>query len=122
MGALMRFNQLDKKSLILAGVAGCFLVTVLIGFSWKKPAPLVVVDMTRAIQAPSLMLARSKLTSDEQLKIMRRFSALLPGVIKEYGHTHRVTLVSATILASHNNVDVTNEVVALTIARMKHEG
>lgn len=118
----MRLNQLDVKQWALIGLAGVLVAQVLVLMVWKKPTPLVVVDMTRAIQSPSLMLARSKLTSDAQLKIMGRFSTLLPKVIKEYGQAHRVTVVSATVLASHNNADVTNEVIALTISRMKHEG
>lgn len=122
MGTLMRLNQLDVKQWAMVGTAGVLVVLVLMLMVWKNPTPLVVVDMTRAVQSPSLMLARSKLTPDAQLKIMSRFSTLLPKIVKEYGQTHQVTVVSAAILASHNNVDVTNEIIALTIARMKHEG
>jgi len=122
MGTLMRLNQLDVKQWAMVGTAGVLVVLVLMLMVWKNPTPLVVVDMTRAVQSPSLMLARSKLTPDAQLKIMSRFSTLLPKIVKEYGQKHQVTVVSAAILASHNNVDVTNEIIALTIARMKHEG
>ena len=122
MGTLMRLNQLDVKQWAMVGTAGVLVVLVLMLMVWKNPTPLVVVDMTRAVQSPSLMLARSKLTPDAQLKIMSRFSTLLPKIVKEYGQTHQVTVVSAAILVSYNNVDVTNEIIALTIARMKHEG
>jgi len=118
----MRLNQLDVKQWAMVGTAGVLVVLVLMLMVWKNPTPLVVVDMTRAVQSPSLMLARSKLTPDAQLKIMSRFSTLLPKIVKEYGQTHQVTVVSAAILVSYNNVDVTNEIIALTIARMKHEG
>lgn len=100
---------------------GIFVLFALVLMGWQKPTPLRVVDMTRTIQTPSIMLAHSKLTPDAQAKIMSRFSLLLPKVIKEYGQRHRVTIVNATILASTNNIDVTNEVVELTITRMKND-
>ena len=121
MGNCMRLNLSGEKRWVFAGAAGFLVLLVLMWTVYKKPSPLVVVDMNHAIQAPSMMLARSKLTADTQLKIMRRFSTLLPKVITEYGQAHRVTIVSATVLASHNNTDVTGEVIAATIARMKHD-
>jgi conjugal transfer pilin signal peptidase TrbI len=120
MEKLMLLNQLGWKFGAIAGAVG--LLALALVLMVQKPIPLVVVDMTRAIQKPSVMLTRTKLTSDAQLKIMERFSRVLPNVIKEYGQTHRVTIISATVLASHNTLDVTDEVVDLTISRMKHEG
>jgi len=70
-----------------------------------------------------VLLARSNLTHEEQLNIMDRFSRALPEVIKDYGRAHRVTLVSAPVLTGYKPslVDVTDELIALTIARIKHE-
>lgn len=116
----MRLNHLGMTFWVPAGVAGFFLVLAVVFIVWNKPVPLVVVDMTRAIQAPSLMLAQSKHSQEAQLHIMSRFSSLLPEIIAAYGQEHRVTIVSATVLASHNTLDITNEVVSRTIARMKH--
>lgn len=115
---LNQFNLKTAAMVITFVLLAASLMTWLIG---RNPASLVVVDMTRAIQKPSVMLAHSKLSSNAQLKIMAGYSALLPKVISEYGQSHRVTIVSATVLASQNKVDVTDEVVALTIERMKHE-
>lgn len=52
---------------------------------------------------------------------MKQFSTLLPSIIKEYGASHGVTVVGSTVLASNNAYDITNIIVELTIARMKHE-
>jgi len=104
-----------------AGVLGFFLILIFVHFFWQKPPSLVVVDMNRAIQKPSLWLANSKLTKQAQSDIIRRFSALLPEIIKEYGSSHKVTVVGSTVLASNNLVDITDTIVELTIARMKHE-
>ena len=106
---------------MLYSVLGFFLILVFARFFGHSPQPLVVVDMNRAIQAPSVMLAHSKLTVEEQSDIMKRFSALLPEVIKEYGASLGVTVVGSTVLASHNAYDITDTMVELTIARMKHE-
>ncbi len=121
MVTLMQLNQLSIKLWMALGAAGCLILLSFLFLLGQKPVSIVVVDMTRAIQTPSLMLARSKLSQEAQLKIMNRFSALLPEVIKAYGKQHGVTVVSATVLASHNRYDITNSVISQTIARVKHE-
>ena len=116
--------QPDSRTVMIwiaQGVLGFFLILMLARSFWQTPLPLVVVDMNRAIQAPSVMLAHSKLTEKEQSYIIKRFSALLPEVIKEYGASLGVTVVGSSVLASHNAVDITATIVELTIARMKHE-
>ena len=117
----MQHSQIGLKIWTIACVAGFVFLTLLF-LALQKPTHLVVVDMTRAIQKPSVILAHSKLTSETQLKIMERFSKMLPHIIKEYAKTHRVTVISASVLASHNTLDVTDEVVDMTITRMKHDG
>jgi conjugal transfer pilin signal peptidase TrbI len=106
---------------MLLSVLGFFLILLLVRFFWLSPQLLVVVDMNRAIQVPSMMLAHSKLTEKEQSYIIKRFSSLLPEVIKEYGASLGVTVVGSSVLASYNAVDITDTIVELTIARMKHE-
>ncbi|KTC87654.1 TrbI F-type domain-containing protein [Legionella drozanskii] len=117
----MLLNRMTIKQGVIVGAVGFVLVFALGLNIGQKPTALVVVDLTRAIQKPSLMLAHSKLSKDAQSKLMKQFSALLPQVIKAYGQTHRVTVMSATVLASNNSLDVTDKVVAETITRMKHE-
>ncbi|MCW8400501.1 type-F conjugative transfer system protein TrbI [Legionella sp. PATHC038] len=117
----MVLNQWDLKYRIALGALAVLgLLLCLLAFAHKHSS-LVVIDMTRVIQKPSMMLARSKLTEQEQLKIMRRFSALLPEVIKAYGVSHQVTVISSPVLFSQNTQDATDEIVAQTISRMKHE-
>ncbi len=123
MGGAMPFNRLNTTYWVIAGVCGFIGVLAGMFMMWPKPLPLLVVDMNRAIEAPSVLLARSKLTHEEQLNIIDRFSRALPEVIKDYGRSHRVTLVSAPVLTGYkpSQVDVTDELIALTIARIKHE-
>jgi conjugal transfer pilin signal peptidase TrbI len=121
MESLMLPDSRNMMHWMILSVLGFFLILVFARFFWHSPQPLVVVDMNRAIQAPSVMLAHSKLTENEQSYIIKRFSALLPEVIKEYGASHGITVVGSSVLASHNSVDITNTIVELTIARMKHE-
>ncbi|HHF0526710.1 TPA: TrbI F-type domain-containing protein [Legionella anisa] len=117
----MQPNSPNVMHWCLAGVLGFFLILMFAHFFGQKTPSLVVVDMNRAIQKPSLWLAHSKLTEQAQSDIMRRFSALLPEIIEEYGASHGVTVVGSTVLASNNSVDITDTLVELTIARMKHE-
>ncbi|KTD66210.1 putative TrbI protein [Legionella santicrucis] len=117
----MQLNQWNVSyRMVLGALGGLGLLLFLCSLTQSRPS-LVVIDMTRAIQKPSMMLARSKLTEQEQLKIMSRFSALIPKVIKAYGASHRVTVISAPVLVSQNTQDVTDEIVEQTISRMKHE-
>lgn len=123
MGGLMQLNQIKTMHWVFAGIGGLIGILAGIWVMWPKSLPLLVVDMNRAIEAPSVMLARSKLTHEEQLKIMEHFSRTLPEVIKDYGASHQVTLVSASVLSNFkpSHVDVTDELIALTITRIKHE-
>ncbi|HAU4159299.1 TPA: TrbI F-type domain-containing protein [Legionella anisa] len=117
----MQLNQWNVSyRMVLGALGGLGLLLFLCSLVQSRPS-LVVIDMTRAIQKPSLMLARSKLTEQEQLKIMSRFSALIPEVIKDYGASHQVTVISAPVLFGQNTQDVTDEIVEQTISRMKHE-
>ncbi|MBA2650224.1 MAG: TrbI F-type domain-containing protein [Legionella sp.] len=117
----MWHEHFSVKFYTFAIIAGILAMLALVCILWAKPEHLVVVDMSRVIQAPSMMLARSKLSEASQLEIMEKISKVLPKVIAEYGKSHGVTVIGATVLASQSEVDVTQEIIALTIARVKHE-
>ncbi len=73
----MQLNQIKTMHWVFAGIGGLIGILAGIWVMWPKSLPLLVVDMNRAIEAPSVMLARSKLTHEEQLKIMEHFSRTL---------------------------------------------
>lgn len=112
--------QLDLKNTAIK-ILGLFVILMIASSFWQTPQPLVVIDMNRAIQRPSLLLAHSKLTVEEQANIMKRFSKLLPEVIKDYGKSHEVSVIASQVLVNQNNIEITDAIVDLTIARMKHE-
>lgn len=98
-----------------------FFIGSLVGGFWLHQPRLVVIDMNRAIQIPASALSHSKLAPLRQQKIMQRFSSLLPDVIKTYGQSHHVTVVSATVFVSErSSIDITQDVVKQTLARLKH--
>ncbi len=70
--------------------------TLVVGAIWMHQPRLVVVDMVRAIQVPSAMLARSSMPDTKQAALITRFSKLLPDVIKAYGEAHHVTVVGGS--------------------------
>lgn len=113
-------NKLPQKFWPKVAALGFLLMTALMWKLNQKITPFAVVDITRAIQEPSRLFAASKLNKEAQQKAMRAYSNLLPKVIEDYEKTHRLTIISAYVLAGHNRVDITNEITALTIARMKH--
>ena len=115
--------QCDLKNMAIwiTGILGGFLILMIACSYWQTQRPLMVVDMNRAIQKPSMILARSKLTVEEQANIMKQFSKLLPEVIKDYGASHQVSVIASQVLVNQNNMDITDSIVELTIARMKHD-
>lgn len=82
---------------------------------------LVVIDMKRAIHEPAEKLAHSKLSSLEQEKLIARYTKCLPDVIHVYAASHHVTVLSAAVLESNNQLDITNLMIQQTIQRLKHE-
>ena len=116
----MRMDRLRQQGPMIMVAAALLLLTVA-GLFWLHQPRLVVVDMMRAIHVPSQMLAHSKMSSDEQLKLMSRYSALLPKIIKAYGDSHHVTVVSAMVFVSHNGLDVTSTIIEQTLAGLRHD-
>ena len=86
----------------------------------NKPR-LVVIDMTRVIQIPAAKLAHSTLSAKAQGQFMTRFTKRLPAVIQDYSTSHNVTIINAQVLAQHNNIDITTEIIKETYLRLKNE-
>lgn len=114
----MRF---ERKHLSVALLSIGILIVALLCGQKRLPEHLLVVDMRRVVQMPAASLARSKLSSARQNELMSRYTALLPRVIQAYSKTHRATIVSAQVLASQNDLDITDAIIAETIRRLKHE-
>ena len=84
-------------------------------------APTIrVVDMRRALAEPAARLARSTLTADMQGQFMTRFTKELPQVMQTYAQSHTCTIISASVLAHHNKLDITSLMVEQTIQRINH--
>lgn len=79
----------------------------------------VVVDMTRAIQAPAQQIAKTKLSAARQANLMAQFTKMLPIVIDDYAKRHHVMVVSGRVLSHSNSLDVTQQVIEQTIKRLK---
>jgi hypothetical protein len=118
----MRLNfELSKKRLVFLSI-GILALTLSLATSLRLASKkLVVVDVTRAIQMPATRLSHSKLSPEAQSKIMQEFSNMLPKVIQDYSKAHGVMVISAPILAGHNEVDITTHIATATLERMKHE-
>ena len=82
---------------------------------------LVVLDMQRAIQEPAERLAHSTLSETMQQKAIKRYTDVLPEVIRKYATAHHATIISAQVLSSHNHTDITQAIILQTLSRIKHE-
>ena len=110
--------RLYGRAIIAVVVAVILLIA---GAIWMSQPRLVLVDMVRAIQVPSAMLARSTMNDAAQAKAITRFATLLPQVIKAYGEAHHVTVVGAHVLVSQGVVDITNTIIQQTLTRLKSD-
>lgn len=116
----MHMHKLRQQGTKMMTAVALLLIAVA-GIYWLIKPQLVVVDMMRAIHVPSAMLAHSTMSGDEQLKLMARYSALLPKIIKAYGDHHHVTVVSTTVFVSHNGLDITSTIIEQTLAGLRHD-
>lgn len=74
--------------------------------------------MQRLLNQPATLLSKSNLSEKEQKNVLRRYSALLPKVLSEYGESHKVTLITATVISS-GTLDVTDEIIDITLEKLK---
>lgn len=86
-------------------------------WNMHKPAPIAVVDMQRLLNQPAVLLSQSNLSEQEQKKVLKQFSSLLPQILSQYGASHHVTLITATVISS-GRFDVTDEVIAATLEQL----
>lgn len=108
--------QLNSKHfiyvLIGAGLLGALLL------SYNKTPAIAIVDMQRLLNQPATLLSQSKLSEKEQKEVLKHYSTLLPNVLSEYGESHRVTLITATVISS-GALDVTDEIIGVTVEKLK---
>ena len=84
-------------------------------------APTIrVVDMRRVLAEPAARLARSTLSADAQGQFMMRFTKALPHVMEAYANAHACAIISAPVLAHHNELDITSLMVEQTMQRINH--
>lgn len=107
---------LNYNYLLSAGIGA--LVSSVIFWVSSSPSPFALVDMQRLLNQPAVMLSKSNLTESEQKDILKQYSSLLPLVLSEYGASHKVTLITATVLSS-GSFDVTDDVIATTLEKLK---
>ncbi|HIH8953646.1 TPA: type-F conjugative transfer system protein TrbI [Legionella pneumophila] len=86
-------------------------------WNMHKPAPIAIVDMQRLLNQPAVLLSKSNLSEQEQKKVLKLYSSLLPQTLSQYGASHHVTLITATVLSS-GQFDVTDEVIATTLEQL----
>lgn len=86
-------------------------------WSLNKPTAIAVVDMQRLLNQPAVLLSQSNLSEQEQKKVLKQYSSLLPQTLSQYGASHHVTLITATVLSS-GRFDVTDEVITATLEQL----
>ena len=100
------------------------LLTLAFGLAayWLKPAPkLCIVNLHKALEQPAHLLIKSQYSKTQQKEILKRFSRHLLPVIQRYAKDHQQTVIDAKTLADDGQIDITDEIVKLTLEAIKHE-
>jgi len=94
-----------------------------IGFLCNSNQPKIAyVDTKEALSRPAILLSKSGMDKSLQEKILRRYSALLSEVITAYGKEHKLTIINATMLTRDGGFDITDEIIAKTIEKVRQNG
>jgi len=107
------------RLMVLASLIAASLMGYWLG-QQKSQGGLAVIDIKRAISTPARMLAKSRLSQDEQKRLLERYSASLQSVIRKYGKQHRLTIVSSTVLFHDSNNDITALIISKTLDEVRH--
>lgn len=83
-----------------------------------KPS-LVFIDMQKIMAQPAALLAKTDLSPTTQQHVLKRYAAYLPEVIKQYGDAHQVTIISASVVSNQGRQDISDFIIAETLAQVR---
>ena len=117
VGLALRNLRPDAKIYVAAVlcVAAGFLLWL-----FQPSKSIAVVDLHEAMAKPSRLLSQSQYSGKEQQKIMSLYSGRLLMVLKAYGEKHHKTIIEGRVLSNGSHLDVTDEVVRLTMEEIRH--
>ena len=98
-----------------------YALMLIISMHYLAKPKLVVVDIKRAVEVAAQTLARSQLSSSAQKDFMQKFGEALPLAIASFASKHQVTVVSAHVLISQNNTDITANIITNAMDEVRHE-
>lgn len=100
-------------------ICGLMVLITFVILNGKSPR-IAVIDMSRVIEMPAARLAHTKMPAKAQAQVISRFTKCLPDVIATYAKSHHLTVISGKVLAHENSLDITNDIIQLTLLRLKH--
>lgn len=112
---MRRFMTLNN-ALIVGSIVALGLV---INITKPSGSEIVVIDMKKAINQPVAMLTKTNMPEKTKQTIIKKYSSLLPRVIRAYGHKNNLTVISTPVLASGNKADITNIIIEQTLNEVK---
>ena len=118
--AIKRFKKCNINTRLAALGSMALLLALLLALFLKPSEKLVLIDMHEAMSKPAVALSQSQYSQAEQGKIMQLYSRNLKLVLKEYGKKHQKTIIESRILSDANHLDITDEIVRLTMEKVKH--
>ncbi len=78
------------------------------------------IDMQRVMSQPATLLSKTKATHQKQQEILKVYASNLSEVIRDYGKSHKLTIISANVLSNYGGLDITDEIISLGLNKVKY--
>ena len=115
--AITRLKKCNNEIKVAAALG---LLALLLGVFLKPSEKLALIDLHEAMSKPAVALSQSHYSQAEQGKIMQLYSRKLKLVLKEYGQKHQKTIIESRVMSDANHLDITDEIIHLTMEKVKH--
>lgn len=86
-----------------------------------QKSTVAFIDLQRALSRPATMLSKTSLDKEVQKKILKQYASRLSSVIHDYGKKNNLTIVSSQLLTNNGGQDITDQIVAITLKKVRED-
>ncbi len=113
------------ETVMLNKILALSIAVMIIVIGWLVLIPhktnVAFIDLQRALSRPASMLSKTSLEKKTQQKILKQYASRLSSVIHDYGKTNNLTIVSGQLLTNNGGQDITDQIVAITLKKVRED-
>lgn len=113
----MNTKQLTLTVMIIAAVLLVMVFGTVRLYHRIDNTKTVYVNVKAAVSIP-VSLAAKKFSREKQARFVKAYTAAVGTTIRDYGKAHHVTIIAGTILYAQAGRDITDTIIAQTLARL----